>query len=127
MIINIFYNMKPIYIVVIIIVVVLILYSTSEETIAVNPRPVEIFWFHRPDCSYCVKMKPEWEKAERQLKEKNITVRRVNINKPQHADIVAKFKISSVPQIVKIKPGGVRVDYKGNRSSPEMVAWVLKD
>ena len=78
-----------------------------------------IIWFHRPDCGFCVKMEPEWQKF-RKMAPSNILLKKINIR--DYPDMADDFGVEGVPFIVKVV-GKKRVVYKGDRSAGDLLKF----
>ena len=84
-------------------------------------QPAKLYWFYRSGCPHCDNMEGEWLKVENTIK----CATRINITDPKHAEFVSNFSIDSVPQIIKIKPNGMRYTYEGDRKAINIVDWYM--
>jgi protein disulfide-isomerase A1 len=78
----------------------------------------KIVLFHRPDCGYCRKLKPEWAKFE---KMSSIETQQIDIN--DHKDLADKYNIQGVPTIILFK-GETSIEYKGERTAESLLKFI---
>ena len=85
-----------------------------------NCKPV--YWFHRMNCPYCVKMHDEWKQFKKMCMVSMMKPIEVDITKPENAKIVEQYQISSVPQLIKLEKE-VPVIYDGDRVAKNIYDW----
>ena len=84
---------------------------------------VHVYWFHRPGCGYCTKMKNDWIKLKKIMPD-NYMMHDIDTSLPQHAELSKKYGVNGVPHIVKVINGKHSV-YNGNRSTYDMKRWLV--
>jgi hypothetical protein len=102
----------------IIVLIVLVYYLFNSK------NTIKVYWFHRPGCTHCDNMESEWEGVERILQGSCIETKRINTGESKYASVKKNFNIDTVPQIIKIKPNGMRYKYEGKRTTDDIVAWI---
>ena len=91
-----------------------------------NKSNLKVYWFHRPGCPHCDNMEDEWAGVETKL-QGSIETKRIDISDPKYAIIKKNFNIETVPQIIKIKSNGLRINYEGARKTKDILEWVYED
>ena len=85
---------------------------------------VTVYFFQRPDCTYCNKMKDEWNEVTKSLRFSGISIKNIDINNPKHSKLHDNFEVKSVPHVVKLYPNGIRDIYNGDRNKYDILKWI---
>jgi hypothetical protein len=72
-------------------------------------------------------MESEWSGVEGYMWGPNIQVKRIDTSKPEYSKVSTNFNIKGVPQIIKVRPNGMRYTYEGERTTQKIVDWVLEE
>lgn len=105
----------------IILVIIYITFSCAcshYNSYLTNKSNVKIMLFHRPDCGFCKRLEPEWNKFEGMASD--IIIEKINIY--ENPDMTNKFNINGVPTIIAMK-NDQRYDYDGDRSAESILAF----
>ena len=110
------------YIYLLIIVLFIIIYYLYNQT-----KDLTVYWFHKPNCKFCIEMEDEWKKVENNLLGSGIKYKRIDITNPKYKNLKDNFNIKTVPHIVKINADGTREIFKGDRKCNDIVAWIYEN
>lgn len=89
----------------------------SHERILVN--------FYASWCNHCQQLDPEYAKAAKTLKEMNVDVPLAIVDGNAEVFLAAKHNINGFPTII-LYYRGRPVEYTGERTSQEIVSWVVR-
>jgi len=79
--------------------------------------------FYAPWCEHSKKLAPEFVKMAKTLEESNSPVQLAKVDATAAKSLEFRYGISAVPSI-KLFIEGVPIDYKGERNSADMLAWL---
>lgn len=85
-----------------------------------------VYWFYRLSCPYCVKMHDEWKRFKGMTMFSMVKPIEIDITKPENKDIVDKYQISSVPQLIKIEKN-IPIIYDGDRVAEDIYQWACSN
>eukprot|EP00045_Choanoeca_perplexa_P011025 m.115225 g.115225 ORF g.115225 m.115225 type:complete len:621 (+) comp15484_c0_seq2:75-1937(+) len=81
--------------------------------------------WYAPWCGHCQQLKPEYEEASRQLKEKAPTVKLAAIDATIHAESASNNGVSGYPTLKVFRDGKV-YDYDGGRTATDIVSYMTE-
>ncbi|OAD67382.1 hypothetical protein PHYBLDRAFT_19447 [Phycomyces blakesleeanus NRRL 1555(-)] len=79
--------------------------------------------FYAPWCGHCKALAPEYETAATELKEKSVTLAKVDCT--ENEDLCQKYEIRGYPTL-KVFRNGSFVEYKGPRKADGIVSYMTK-
>ncbi|XP_064456720.1 protein disulfide-isomerase A4-like [Ornithodoros turicata] len=88
----------------------------------VTPAELILVEFYAPWCVHCKRVGPEFERAARRLKKKNVPLAKVDVEKEKA--LGEAHKITSYPTLVVFRKGR-RFDYNGPRDELGIVKYML--
>lgn len=86
-----------------------------------QPFHCSVMWFHKPQCGWCRKMEVEWDRFTAMIP-KTIHAKKIDTSKQENFDLARKFKVQTVPHIVKVKNNKMSV-FKGDRTAENFLFW----
>ena len=108
------------YIYIIAIIMGLFIYYNNSS------NDIKIYWFMKPECKFCIDMKPEWKKVENKLYTSKITHKTIDITDAKYKHLKDNFDFTTVPHIVKINSNGTRDVFTGTRTCDDIIGWLYK-
>jgi protein disulfide-isomerase A1 len=81
--------------------------------------------FYAPWCGHCKKLEPEYAEAATILKGSDADVVLAKIDATEEKDLAQEYGVSGYPTLFWFVDG-VKTDYKGGRTSGEIVSWIKK-
>lgn len=78
---------------------------------------------YMPNCGWCKKLKPDYQKLARDLAGDNAVVV-AQINGPENRTFTSKYGVNGYPSIMLFKNGQKLADYKGARTVDAMKAFI---
>ncbi len=86
---------------------------------------ITVYLFKASWCSHCVKFLPDFEKFEKESKNKKMSLKFVVVDADDEAtkDLVKKFKVDSYPTIIFVKDS-VEHKYSGERTLNGLMEFV---
>jgi|SaaInlV_165m_DNA_1040744.scaffolds.fasta_scaffold36089_3 thiol-disulfide isomerase/thioredoxin len=109
--------------IVILLCVIYYLYNNNKPV----KQSLKVYWFYKPGCPHCDEMKEEWVAVEKKLSGSLIDVIKINTSDSKYDSFKKNFKVSTVPQITKVKPNGLRYNFNGKRKAEDIVGWIYGD
>ncbi len=84
-----------------------------------------LYLFYRMSCPYCVKLMPEWKKAEKMATTAGINVVQIDVESGDMYEkaYAANMNIKSVPCIMVLSPSKKWYNYKGPRDADSIVKF----
>lgn len=79
-----------------------------------STQRTQIVRFHKPGCKYCVYTQQEWNAFKAMAATAPVDFDVVDINANDRLDLIIKYKISSVPTVLRITPNDYK-EYDGPR------------
>jgi len=107
-----------------------IVWAASEEVVALTSSTFDkhikdnkqtLVEFYAPWCGHCKKLTPEYEKAAVQLKEKGVTLAKVDATVEK--DIAERYEVKGYPALFWFEDGK-KGEYDGGRTADTIVQWV---
>jgi glutaredoxin len=93
----------------------------------ISSKNITIYWFMKPECKFCIEMKPEWNKVENKLCASGIIYKTIDITDSKHKYLKDNFEFKTVPYIVKINNNGTREVFDGERKCDDIIGWIYKN
>lgn len=85
------------------------------------------YFFNMDGCPHCDNMKPEWEKLENSdfvsENAENLELKSVNA---KDSETTKEYGVSGYPSLI-LDRNGSRIEYKGDRTSDDMVMFLQKN
>jgi len=87
--------------------------------------------FLAPWCGHCQRLKPEWEKAARELVDSGVVI--ASVDATANDDLARRFRVQGFPTIKFFPPGrenkddSMAIDYQGPREADGIVAWARNE
>jgi hypothetical protein len=91
---------------------------------------VKIYRFYRPTCGACSSSQSEWDNFKSAVLFRRVTPIDINTESgmiSKNADLSVNFGIKGVPSIWKVYADGRRFEYKGDRSTADLISFSLND
>lgn len=85
-----------------------------------NDQP-KVTYFFLPECGWCKKFMPEWEKFEALAEKEGVKATKVNAQ--EKADVVTKKGITSFPTVI-VEKSGKESEYSGERTAEDLLKFV---
>lgn len=84
-----------------------------------------VYRFYRPTCQYCVISQAEWNSFKNRCLFSMIRTKEVNLddNSDYTKRLTKKFKVESVPTVIKIDADGALEVYDGPRTADAYMIW----
>jgi len=101
------------YVGLIVLILLVFLYKKAYET--------TVYWFHRPGCPACEKMKVEWSLFVKTAPWLTNVVA-VDTTDSTNDELASNFEFTTVPHIVKVC-GNIRTVYSGKRTASSISEW----
>ena len=85
-------------------------------------------YYYMESCPHCNDFNPEWEKLAAEFtKEKiQIELKKIDLQAPEHKELVQERGVSGAPTIMFVKGGAAPIEYQGDRTSAKIVQYVKK-
>lgn len=83
---------------------------------------VTVTYFFLPECPWCKKFKPEWDKFVTAAKSKSIKTVEVDASDPKHEKTVAEKGLKGFPTVIVTK--GKDHEYTGDRTAEKLMEFV---
>jgi len=93
--------------------------TTDTFDSMVNKEAIMLVEFFAPWCGHCKKLKPEYEKAARMLKDEQIPL--ATVDATVEKDLAKRFDVTGYPTL-KIFRNGKVSDFKGGRTTHDIVS-----
>lgn len=98
--------------------------TTANFDETTNNQQIMLVEFFAPWCGHCKKLKPEFEKAAHSLKTHGIPL--ATVDATVEKDLAKKYDVTGYPTL-KIFRNGKVSDFKGGRTSSEIVSTMLTE
>jgi len=102
---------------------VIVLTEASFDEV-VNKEPIMLVEFFAPWCGHCKKLKPEFEKAARELADDGVKL--ATVDATVEKELGKRFDVSGYPTL-KIFRNGKMSDYKGERTKDGIISTMLTE
>jgi glutaredoxin len=83
-----------------------------------------VTYYYLPECPWCKKFKPEWDKFSELAKKLGIDVSEVDASDATHAEATAKKGIRGFPTVI-VSKGGQDEEYGGDRTADDLMKFVM--
>jgi thioredoxin-related protein len=100
-------------------------YKSHYEAMLDNSSKTIIFFF-RPGCPHCENMMDAWGRLKKSMLKDDYKFQEIDTSSAASTPLASKYGVTGVPHIVLANPDGGYKVYSGDRSTEDILSWVLK-